>query len=76
MKLKIGKYEITIKPGDYITFDGEQYKLASGDLRILLEVGNDFYCLLNLPNTTFERIPKKFLRKKQTNGNTEKWEFI
>jgi hypothetical protein len=75
MKLKIGKNEIAVKRGDIITYDGEKYTLLSGDIRPLLVLENEHLCFVNLPKTTFGKIPKSALRKKRKTTAIQEWEF-
>ena len=72
MELKIGRNSIPIKQGDFITYDGNKYTLLSGDIRPLLIEDNIHHCFLELPITTFNKIPKEILRKKR---DIMQWEF-
>jgi len=75
MNLKIGKNEIAVKRGDMIVFDGDKYTLLSGDIRPLLTQGNEHLCFLNLPKTTFNKIPNSALRKKRKTNAIQEWEI-
>jgi hypothetical protein len=56
-KLKIGRKEYDVKPGDYIMFNGAVYQFVAGDKRELKRDGIDVQTALTLPKTLIKKIP-------------------
>jgi hypothetical protein len=77
MIIKIGRDDIEVKKGDYITFDGEKYALLSGEYppRPLKIQGKMHYCFLTLPKKTFQKIPKDILHAIKQKDGSVKWKF-
>ena len=77
MFIKIGRDDIEVKKGDYITCDGENYTLLSGGHppRPLKIQGKFHHCFLQLPKMTFQKIPKDVLKEISDKNGRPKWKF-
>lgn len=77
-KVKIGRNEYDVKPGDYVLYNGAVYQFCAGDKRILKQKGFESYNALQLPAAMVKKIP--FIRMTKVNFQREgldltKWYF-
>lgn len=79
-KIKVGRVEYDIQPGDYILHNGACYMFCSGDGRVLKYEAFSQICHVTLPKARVKEIPFEtmtYKTKKDENGKLtlEYWFF-
>ena len=71
-KIKIGRKEYEIQPGDYILYNRACYQLVAGDGRTLKWEGWHRYTSLVIPKTTLKKIPLDKMIRKELGNEVER----